>query len=195
MVRNLKIELFVVESEPSKQNMYKRAFFSILALGAASAILALSLTSNAMRVHSADGILTRSFYMDDQVLPDHITYPFLMAIDRLRLESASPTEKVYLQTEYANRRLAYATELFNRDESDLAVTTLTKAQKYLLHAGQHVLYEQNNARLNTHLSKTIEYHVRHIEKILDSQDLSDSQRAVIDKLTEELLVIHGQLQQ
>ena len=174
--------------------MYKRAFFSIMALFAATAILALSLTSSVMRVQSADGLLTRSFYVDDQVLPDHITYPFLMAIDRLRLESATPTERVYLQTEYANRRLAYASELFNRDQTDLAVTTLTKAQKYLLHAGQHVLYEQDNQRLHVHLSKTIEYHVKHIEKTLDSYDLSDSQRAAVDKLTEELLVLHGQLQ-
>lgn len=174
--------------------MYKRAFFSVLALFAASTILILSLTSSVMRVHSADGLLNRSFYMDDQVLPDHITYPFLMAIDRLRLESATPTERIYLQTEYANRRLAYAIELFNREESDLAVTTLTKAQKYLLHAGHSVLYEQENPRLRAHLSKTIEYHVRQIDKTLDSQELSDSQRAAVDKLTEELLVMFGQLQ-
>lgn len=174
--------------------MYKRAFLSVLALFAATAILAVSLTSSVMRVHSAEGLLNKSFYMDDQILPDHISYPFLMAIDRLRLESASPTERVYLQTEYANRRLAYATELFNREQPDLAVTTLTKAQKYLLHASHHVLYEKENEKLRTHLRKTIDYHVRHIEKTLASQEYSDSQRAAIDKLTEELLVMYQQLQ-
>src|SRR5690554_2706228 len=114
--------------------LYQRAIFSIVALFAAGAILGLSLISSAMSVHSANGMNSRSLYIDDQILPDHISYPVLMAIDRLRLETASEIEQVYLQTEYANRRLAYATELFDRDQDELAVTTLTKAQKYLLHA-------------------------------------------------------------
>jgi len=171
-----------------------RLLIAPVALLAAGGILLVSLTSSVMQVHSSTGLLNKSMYFDDQFLPDHITYPALMAIDRFRLESASPVERVYLQTEYANRRLTYALALFERGQADLAVSTLTKAQKYLLYAGLAVLDEHHSERLTTHVQKTIDYHIRKIELAMAEQALSDSQRAAVDKLNEELRVMNGQLQ-
>jgi len=71
----------------------------VVALFLALFILGLSIVSSVLSVHSNPDILRRSLYIDDQVLPDHISYPVLMALDRARLEIATPVERVYLQTE------------------------------------------------------------------------------------------------
>lgn len=167
----------------------------VVALFLALFILGLSIVSSVLSVHSNPDILRRSLYIDDQVLPDHISYPVLMALDRARLEIATPVERVYLQTEYANRRLIYAEALLAKNNPDLAVTTLTKGQKYLLYAAIAVTDQDDIPRLKNHVIKTIQFHVRSIQHTLDSQSelFSDSQRASIVKLNEELLAVLGQL--
>lgn len=179
-----------------------RVLFVLLGLLSATFILGLSLTSSVMSAHSSTGIMDRAFYVDDKILPDHVTYPILMILDRARLETATPLEKMYLMTEFANRRLVYATELHNKEQHDLAVTTLTKAQKYLLYAGGLVLSEHNTDKHRFHVAKTIEYHLKHINLTFQNESdttssntkLTDEHRAVIDKLNEELTVVHAQLQ-
>jgi hypothetical protein len=170
-----------------------RVLFVMLGFMSATLILGLSLTSSVMSAHSSSGIMGRSFYVDDKILPDHITYPLLMIIDRARLETATPLEQMYLMTEYANRRLVYATELQNQEQHDLAVTTLTKAQKYLLYAGGLVLSEHNTDKHRFHVAKTIEYHLKQISQTFHDDSLSDEHRAAIDKLNAELTAVHGQL--
>lgn len=170
-----------------------RVLFILSGLVSAVFILGLSLTSSVMSAHSSTGIMGRAFYVNDKILPDHITYPVLMIIDRARLETATPLERMYLMTEYANRRLVYASELHNKAQYDLAVTTLTKAQKYLLYAGGLVLSEHNTDKHRFHVAKTIEYHLKYIDQIFHADDLGDEHRAVIDKLNEELKVVHEQL--
>jgi flagellin-specific chaperone FliS len=171
----------------------QRVLLIVVGLASAVFILGLSLTSSVMSAHSSTGIMGRTFYVADKILPDHITYPVLMIIDRARLETATPLEKIYLMTEYANRRLVYASELYNKAQYDLAVTTLTKAQKYLLYAGGLVLNEHNTDKHRFHVAKTIEYHLKYIDQTFHNEDLSDEHRAAIDKLNEELKVVHGQL--
>jgi hypothetical protein len=170
-----------------------RLLLAVFGFFSAVLILSLSLTSFAMSAQSSVGVLDRSFAMDKKILPDHISYPFLMLIDRVRLESASPIEKIYLMTQYANRRLIYATELLNQERHDLAVTTLTKSQKYLLYAGGEVLNNNREEKYRLHVANTIEYHLKFINNVFQDQALSDEERAVIDKLNEELLVIQNEL--
>lgn len=167
----------------------------VVALIFALLILGLSIVSSVLSVHTNPDILSRSLYVDDQVLPDHISYPLLMVLDRARLEIATPVERVYLQTEYANRRLIYAQALLEKNNPDLAVTTLTKGQKYLLYAAIAVADQEDVPRLKNHVTKTIQFHVRSIQHTLDTETelFSDSQRASIVKLNEELLAVLGQM--
>lgn len=177
-------------------NRFLKILLTVLALLSALFILVLSVLSSVLSLSSNPSILQRTLYTDEQILPDHVSYPVLMVLDRVRLEIATPIERVYLQTEYANRRLIYAQALLEKGNADLAVTTLTKGQKYLLYAAIAVNDHSEVPRLKNHVIKTIQYHVRSIQATLDSDNVlfSDSQRASVNSLNEELLVVLSQLQ-
>ncbi len=114
-----------------------RIALSILALLGGFGIMAISLGA-ANPVWSSEGGATQlRFYVDDEILPDHVLYPGLMAVDRLRLEAAEePRDRMLLEIEFANRRLKYAQALVVKNNPGLALTTATKAEKYLIHAIQ-----------------------------------------------------------
>lgn len=119
--------------------------FSSGALVLATAILFVSLSAGNSRALAYEGGMESSqkqFYLSQTILPDHVAYPILMAFDRAKLETASPQDQVYLQVEYANRRFEYAAELIHRENLPLALTTLTKAQKYLLEASRTVVAQE-----------------------------------------------------
>mgnify|MGYP001224301662 CR=1 FL=1 len=177
-------------------NKFLKVVLILLALLGACFILLLSVVSSVLSLSSNPSVFQRTFYSDEQILPDHISYPVLMVLDRVRLEVATPIERVYLQTEYANRRLIYAQALLEKGNADLALTTLTKGQKYLLYAAIAVNDHNEVPRLKNHVIKTIQYHVRSIQATLDSDTaiFSDSQRASVNSLNEELLVVLSQLQ-
>ena len=72
---------------------HARLVLSSLALICGLSILGLSLTSAVTSVQSATGSFeasNRRFYVNEEILPDHIAYPALMALDRAKLEAASP---------------------------------------------------------------------------------------------------------
>lgn len=168
---------------------------SISALLAAVGILFLSLSSASVNVvrSTAGGFeqTRKQFYVSDTILPDHIAYPVLMAIDRARLEAATQTEQVYLKTAYANRRLSLAQQLFDKGDEQLAVSTLTKAQKYLLSASNQALDTDMPDSVMKHLISTLEFHRETTTEL--AVYLSDSNRAVVDKLNEECRVMVEQL--
>jgi hypothetical protein len=164
-----------------------------VSLGFAFLILAVSLTSVSQVQSAQAGIVEnqRELYFSSTVLPDHVAYPVKMALDRVKLESVSPIEQVYLKTEYANARFQAAQALLDKDKPALAVTTMTKAQKYLLSAAQQALETDMPDSVKTHVAKTIEYHVEQMQLI--SKLLTDEQRAVVDKLNQESAVSVQQL--
>jgi hypothetical protein len=164
---------------------------TVLALSAAAGVLFISL-STVSAVQSSSGVdQSKQFYMGETLLPDHVAYPVLMAVDRARLESATPVEQVYLKTEYANRRLEYAQQLLDKESSALAVTTLTKAQKYLLSAAHQAIETEMSDTVIKHIIATIEYHQEQTSVI--AVQLSDNERAVVDGLNEEFAVVVEQL--
>lgn len=100
-------------------------FFSIFIL-----FTSFNISSQA-KLADAENLKNRKFYVNKEILPDHSLYPLLMAVDRLRLSMADRERRIYLLMAYANRRLFYATRLLEKEELTLALTTLTKSQKYL----------------------------------------------------------------
>lgn len=73
-------------------------------------------------------------YMSEQILPDNALYLPLMARDRARLVLTPKEEQVFLKLEYAEERYQSAVALANNGQEQLAITTMTKSQKYLLQA-------------------------------------------------------------
>jgi hypothetical protein len=173
-----------------------RFIISLAALTSAVGILFISLsTASINTVQSASGSFERTrkqFYVSSTILPDHVAYPVLMGIDRVRLESATPVEQVYMKTAYANRRLEYAETLLDKGANELAVTTLSKAEKYLLSAGNQALQADMPENVVRHVVSTIEFHKAKIDAL--ETKFSDRDRAVLDGLNEDCRVMAMQLQ-
>ncbi|NCN03994.1 MAG: hypothetical protein GW942_02875, partial [Candidatus Pacebacteria bacterium] len=159
---------------------------SIFGLFIASGVLAVSLASSVPSVYSAsDKIRTndKQFYLNGEILPDHTLYPLVMVADKAKLMAAKPDERINIYTTYANLRLSAAQQLLDKDQTQLALTTLTKSQKYLLKASQETI-EQNPANVTkVHVLKTLVYHIDKHQEIKDQ--FSQEERNIIDQLDME----------
>lgn len=162
-----------------------RLGLSILALTVGLGILGLSLTA-VTPAQSASGVFeasSRHVYWNDEILPDHMAYPALMVLDRVKLEAAVPTERVYLQVEYGTHRLSYVQKLIDKDNKPLALSTATKGYKYLLNAAQDSLDQEMPEPVQRYVLKAIEFHLKEMPEI--EMQLADSDRAILDALKEE----------
>ncbi|NCN45314.1 MAG: hypothetical protein COU63_01170 [Candidatus Pacebacteria bacterium CG10_big_fil_rev_8_21_14_0_10_36_11] len=94
----------------------------------------------------------RKMYLNKEILPDHVFYPIFMVFDRVRLTTASDSEKSRLQISYGWQRLDATKRLLDKGYQSLSFTTLTKALKYqnagLLSAKQQLSVEEQKAVFN-----------------------------------------------
>jgi hypothetical protein len=160
--------------------------------GISAVALSLSLASQASS-HEATRMTARELYWGEEILPDHLLYPGLMLMDRVQLQQAEPTEQMYMQVVYAGRRLVYAQELLKKGKPTIALSTLTKSQKYLLQAGNTALTSPHteNAELLAYLLKAITFHLRELEKIKPS--FAESEFGSVSALAVELELVQQQL--
>lgn len=164
--------------------MRTRLLLSLLGLGVGSSILIISLFS-ATQVSSNGGQAASEskLYFSHQILPDHSLYKIIMAMDRLQLETAPPEEQIYIKVEYANRRLDYALALLEKENEELAMTTLLKSQNYLNHAAQDSLKDGVSTTTKERVTKAINYNTKVLKEI--SPQLTDAHRAQIDQILTE----------
>jgi hypothetical protein len=179
----------------SNNSMKIKFLFSLLAIFVATGILTMSLLSSAAAYTNTPQVKwnERQLYFSDQILPDHVLYPALMAADKVKLETSSDLEKVYLKTTYANLRLEATQELLDKGNQDLALTTLTKAEKYLLEAASDALCDEIPDHTREHVLKTMLYHHLLTQKLKTQFD--ENQWPVIDQLNEECKIFHTQLRE
>lgn len=165
---------------------HARFILSSVGLFFGFAILVVSLSAgNSQVLSSSPGVSTnKEFYFGETILPDHVAYPALMAVDRIKLELDSDSERVYTEIEYARRRFEYAQELLNKDNVPLALTTLTKAEKYLIRAAHTALKLPNGQNQQRYALKSLRYYDQKLEDIKPS--FTDADRAQIDQLQQEI---------
>ncbi len=178
------------------RSFYLRAFVIIASLLGAVTILGISLLASNSEVWSTTGSFETSqkqLYWSGEMLPDHIAYPVLMAVDRAKIETAEPSDRIYLQLEYGQRRYESAEALLDKNKSDLALTTMTKAQKYWLQAGQGALDNRLEVSdtVRQFTLRTIEFYEAELQKT--KQRFGDADRAVIDSNQEELRAVAAKL--
>ncbi len=164
--------------------MKTRLVLSLLALCFAFSVLAISL----MDAHSvaSRGEKTpsdRLLYFDKNMLPDHVLYPVFMIADRIHLETASKDERVFIEIDYANTRLLAGEELLNLQKEALAVTTFTKAEKYVYDAVQEYKDQKMGDSVKRLLIKVIDYHTRKLQEL--KGQMTDADRATIDHAIEQ----------
>jgi hypothetical protein len=158
-----------------------RLLFSSLAFVFGIGILLVSLFMSASQVSSSgQNTDDHQLYFNRTILPDHMLYPALMVVDRIQLETASDYERIFKDIEYAHRRLEYAEELLALNKQDLALTTLTKAEKYLANAVHDARQIHASESVILRIAKAIEYHDKRLKE-LSPQFTSDADRAVIDR--------------
>lgn len=78
-------------------------------------------------------------YFSDTILPDHLAYPVLRVRDRMLLETSEPMQQVDLKLRFAEHRYGVAEHLLEKNQDELAITTLSKSQKYVISAGYQIL--------------------------------------------------------
>jgi hypothetical protein len=168
--------------------MRARFLLSLLGFLFGSSILVISLFS-ATQVSSNGGQAASEskLYFSQQILPDHVLYKAVMAVDRLQLETASPQEQIYMRLEYANRRLEYSKALIDKKNENLALTTLFKSEQYLNQAALDSLKENIPDSVRERVAKAVDYHTKELEAM--APDLTDANRSQVDRLIKE----HGTL--
>lgn len=123
------------------------------------------------------------------ILPDHPLYIIGMISDRVDLWLATPEERFALKLEYADTRLTTSQHLLQRKRRGMALTTLTKAEKYIISAAEEIpiLPKELQESARASLLSTIQIHDSMIRAIKPA--FSDPQQATIDRLLEQILIL------
>lgn len=173
---------------------HARFILSTVGLLFGFSVLAVSLSAgNSTVLSSTDSPATnKQFYFNQTILPDHVAYPVLMAVDRVKLELNTDQERVYTEIEYAHRRFEYAQALLDKDNQEVALTTITKAEKYLMQAAHHALELEDSRHQQQYAYKTLVYYDQRLEDL--KPFFTDSDRAVIDQLQQEIKALKLQLE-
>lgn len=171
-----------------------RVVLSVMALLVGLGIVGVSLFSaNQVFFHDGYEVSHKSFYLTGNILPDHIFYPVIMVGDRLKLSAASPSEKVYLQLDYSERRFDSVAQLLDKDNAVIAFSTLTKSQKYLNHAAQAAIDLGFSAKDKELIVRIIEHRKTELEKI--SERFTSYDQAVLNQLYNESETLRIQLEE
>lgn len=152
-------------------------FFGIL-------ILVVSLVMTSQVISSGGGrVGTRKFYFASDIKPDHVLYPIFMAFDHLKLERSALKDQVLLKLVYADRRLTHSQELLAQGDEDLAFSTLSKSQKYLLSAVETAQDLEMSSHQKLQLADLVKTQSQKTKSV--ASGCSDAHQAVLNRLVEE----------
>jgi hypothetical protein len=169
-----------------------RLMLSLLSLLGGASIVFISLTAVSPVLSSETSASTKRFYFNEPILPDHVAYPLFMIADKVALEAATPDQVVQIKLEYGLRRLDYARQLVEKNDYELALTTLTKSQKYIIEAAQEVLHDdQATDEAKQQVLKVL---IRYSEES-DKLAASFADRTAVDQLLKECEGLKLQLRQ
>lgn len=162
--------------------------FSAVGLMVGLLVVAVSLMS-ANRVVSYSGTRAscRKFYLSQEILPDHLFYPVIAGFDRLILLLASSEEKIYLKTDYGRIRYKYAQGLVEKNKNDLALTTLSKSQKYFNVAAHDAINLSNSTQLKKYVSYSLKENIKLTGEM--AFEFTDDKRVIIDELNQQNLLL------
>lgn len=137
--------------------------------------------------------MARKVYFSRTILPDNIFYPLMMISDKVKLETAGFEEQILLKLEYSQRRYGYATQLLDKDQSMLALTTLTKSQKYLFAAGNEVIADPTKISPETTLAvrEAFAQSLKQLPEFKQNYKGDDAQ--IIDELAQETDIFYKKL--
>ena len=161
--------------EPPYVSRLVRVFLSLGALSFGALVMGASLIAVRPVSSTTDPATARTLYFGQAILPDHVLYPGLMIADRVKLELSDPEERIYVQVNYASRRLDSTRALLERDNIPRATDTLTKSQKYVITAAHEALQPGISPEIRSYVLKALEYHDHQVEQLLPAFEGSNQQ--------------------
>ena len=119
------------------------------------------------------------------ILPDHFLYPIKMIRDRIWLFLANdPVKKAETQLLFADKRLVAGQMLVEKGKEEQALTTLTKAEKYLEQAvNQEKQARESGKDTVAFLQRLVLASQKHQELLTNLQKVvSDSAKTAINQI-------------
>lgn len=160
-----------------------KLFLACCGLVMATGILLISLfMAHSVQSSGEMPVSSKALYFSGDVLPDNSIYPVVAGIDRLRLWVSSDDELDGLKIDYAHRRLWYAVQLLNKGQEQLAISTITKSQKYILEVA-HSYLTGDSSFSRDDVIYALENHQKDLHLIINSYELT--QESSISLLIEE----------
>jgi len=156
-----------------------------VSLGVWIFLLSLLIASPAYRVDGEIRV-NRFFYIDSEILPDHIFYPLLNIQDILLLKILPATkERSVMTLDVANRRLEKAIGLHQKDpQSELIIVTVDKSHSYFMPAVEQLLaLNKLNEEELTLLNQLFEIRAEELKGL--GEGLIDNKRSRIDEIWQE----------
>jgi hypothetical protein len=132
------------------------------------------------------------------ILPDHFLYPVKMMRDRIWLFLTTDVlKKAETLLKFADKRIFAAQMLLDKGKEDLAVTTATKAEKYLERAIDQAKLAEEKGQEVVGLWEKLSLASRKHEAVLLAmrEKASDSSRGVIDDMLEKTRGWLGELKE
>lgn len=150
----------------------------------AALILAASLvSSNRAMSGTKQRLSTLEFYWGTQLLPDHPFYLVLMARDRATLWLASSEREPQLRLQFAEKRFQTARTLAQQQKNDLAISTLSKSQIYVLDAARQLEVKGMTAAQREALRSVLDHSLYRLE--LFNQQYPELDTSMLQSLREE----------
>ncbi|HSW89241.1 MAG TPA: DUF5667 domain-containing protein [Patescibacteria group bacterium] len=123
------------------------------------------------------------------ILPDNPLYNLKMLRDRVQLMTTVEEDRPPLMLTFANARLTAAQILFTRGRTSLALTTLSKGEKYIFAANAvYVNSPKIWSEDRPYFDYTVDTHLQALSLI--QAGLVDGQRAYVDQLIAQLSALH-----
>lgn len=157
--------------------------FSVVAVCFGVSLVAVSLASAAQDYTTTPVKHQKELYFNSTMLPDHALYPMAMMRDRVILEAAQPDERIELRVQYARQRIAAAAALLDKGKPALALSTATKAQKYLLTAALEAQQLELDAADSQAVRAVLQQETASLEALVPQ--FPESDRGVLQKLISE----------
>lgn len=130
------------------------------------------------------------------ILPDHPLYIIKAARDRILLFfTSNPERRVHLNLLFADKRLVMGQLLWEKGSKDLAVTTISKAEKYLLAASLELISLKKQNNLPPGLADKLELAAQKHEEIILQMEKNLQDEPVRQGLSQALGVNHQALGQ
>ncbi|MEO8581467.1 MAG: DUF5667 domain-containing protein [Patescibacteria group bacterium] len=133
---------------------------------------------------------SRKIRFSSQNLPGTIFYPFTVVRDKVALLLMSTADQCLQRLQLASQRLSQAGHLIELGDTELALETMVKGQRYITEATSQCQQNQLSIQYQESVRTTITQYQQKLQEM--KQFYPDTDRAVIDQLISEnnALLLH-----